>query len=102
MSDLINKKAVIKNIEHIHISATGIRSGKGFLSKCMNEYKEMVLGVIRDQPTIEAVPVVRAEWRFDISGAGHYYCSRCNGRGDFYGKYNFCPNCGADMRKGGA
>ena len=55
---------------------------------------------INNQPTIDSVPVVHGEWEFDISGVGHYYCSVCGGRGDFYGKYNFCPNCGAKMDGG--
>lgn len=39
---------------------------------------------------------------------GHFYCSECvqedelgKWREIFDYKYNFCPNCGADMRKGG-
>ena len=31
------------------------------------------------------------------------YCSNCKYEVKWYKyKYNFCPNCGADMRKGGA
>lgn len=60
--------------------------------------------VIMTQPTIEAVPVVHGEWMLRHIGAGHMWeCSVCHKRPDIYVKNdtNFCPNCGADMRKGG-
>ena len=34
-------------------------------------------------------------------GEWEYRCSNCGHRGFMY-KYNFCSDCGADMRKGGA
>ena len=50
-------------------------------------------------PTIEAKPVVHGEW--DFIGD---YDSRCSVCGEEYcigpnEDYNFCPNCGADMRE---
>lgn len=62
---------------------------------------------VDEQPTVDAVPVVRGEWidirplkqdtleRIAIKGPDNK-CSRC-GRLCFF-KENFCPNCGADMR----
>lgn len=52
-----------------------------------------------EQPTIEAKPVVHGEWDF----IGDYDC-RCSVCGEEYcigpnEDYNFCPNCGADMRE---
>lgn len=60
-------------------------------------------------PTIEAVPVVHGEWVLldECSNAG-VYCSVCHKkvyRKDYANqkvKSKWCPNCGADMRKGGA
>lgn len=60
---------------------------------------------VEKAPTIEAVPVVHGEWMLRHIGAGHMWeCSVCHKRPDIYVKNdtNFCPNCGADMRKGGA
>ena len=61
--------------------------------------------IINEQPTIEAVPVVHAEWKMR---GGKLYCTNCGkkaleekDRDDWYGceRSNFCPHCGADMRK---
>lgn len=60
---------------------------------------------VQDAPTIEAVPVVHAEWKMR---GGKLYCTNCGkkaleekDRDDWYGceRSNFCPHCGADMRK---
>ena len=50
------------------------------------------------KPTIESRPVIRANWLSgDCKGA---HCSNCEEYTPFvYGAYNFCPNCGADMRE---
>lgn len=66
------------------------------------EYNAVPTEVIKNAPTVEAVPVVRGEWN-----ETKYYtweCSVC-GFHPFKGyipkesNFNFCPNCGADMRK---
>lgn len=55
---------------------------------------------IDEQPTIEAPNVVHGEWT-KIYGSCMYVfsfrCSECNKLVEF--DTNFCPNCGADMRK---
>lgn len=55
--------------------------------------------LIAEQPTIDAVPVVRGKWtlwgRRGIYGV-MYECSSCHAKYD--GITRFCPNCGADMR----
>ena len=63
-----------------------------------------VRDLLNDQPTIEAVPVVEAEW--EVNGVnphnmtvGNYRCTACDGIS--LKNSNFCPNCGARM-KGGA
>lgn len=49
------------------------------------------------KPTVESRPVIHANWLSgDCKGA---HCSNCEEYTPFvYGAYNFCPNCGADMR----
>jgi len=87
------------------------------LQDCYNGFsdtydKACIIGVIDEQPTIEERKT--GEWEeieviadaYDISGvktwASKMRCDQCGfitfaieGR---MGQYNFCPNCGADMR----
>ena len=64
---------------------------------------DMVKKDIDEQPTVEAVPVVHGEWirtRF----ASECICSNCQAltyaelTRTGYKNYNFCPQCGCDMR----
>ena len=50
---------------------------------------------IRDAPTIDAVPVVHGKWIYTPTEQLRYRCSVC-GKGCC--RFNYCPNCGADMR----
>lgn len=76
--------------------------------------REIVLQAIEESPTIDAVPVVRGEWKLygndDDSGMS-YWCTACNfqlsedlfysgyknGRWIENGVFKYCPNCGAKM-----
>lgn len=53
---------------------------------------------IRAIPAADVKPVVKGEWSRVIAPMFEkYWCSECKG---VTGKRsNFCPNCGADMRK---
>ena len=56
---------------------------------------------LADTPTAEVRKVKHGEWintRQDAPMFGFYYCSLC-GRRRTSPQDNFCPNCGADMRK---
>lgn len=58
-----------------------------------------VIHIVDGQPTILAKPVVHGEWVFIGD-----YDSRCSVCGEEYcigpdEDYNYCPNCGADMRE---
>ena len=61
-----------------------------------------VVKEIQGQPTVEAVPVVHGEWIYNQYHT--WECSNCSFH-PFKGfipkepGFNFCPNCGADMRK---
>ena len=56
-----------------------------------------IMDIIEEQPTIEAVPVVRGEWiPYTISKLFSHTCSICHC--DVEEKTPFCPNCGVDMR----
>ena len=104
MSDLINRSALIealqKDREQIcsHIFA---HVGYDDESALMMD----LVQIISNQPTIEAVEVVHGEWT-RTGYCGEWECSNCKSQmelsDDTNGHPNFCPNCGADMRKGGS
>ncbi len=65
------------------------------------------------QPTVEAVPVIHGEWLNFYGDFSTAECNKCSSlyevspndepEEEFFNAfkqfYNFCPNCGADMRK---
>ena len=58
--------------------------------------------ILRAQPAADVRPVVRGRWieKPYLLGTTNV-CSVCGENyGMPHGKYNFCPNCGADMRGG--
>ena len=72
-----------------------------------------VIYVFDNQPTADVRENVKGEWEyFNVNGAAYdiegtktwavqYRCSKCGFIHNFienHGKYNYCPNCGADMR----
>jgi hypothetical protein len=66
-------------------------------------YKASVKRVVAQQPTVEAKPVVKGEWKYDW--LGEYICSNCYERvtvKEVMGEpaWDWCPACGADMRGG--
>ncbi|MDR1630072.1 MAG: hypothetical protein LBS36_07675 [Oscillospiraceae bacterium] len=61
---------------------------------------DRALEAIQDTPTADLAPIRRGKWDYktvDHSGNALYRCSAC--KGFVRGTYDFCPNCGADMRK---
>lgn len=105
MSDLISRKALFEEIKSLTVTVMGLRAGKGVLHEYAKQYRDTLLRIINEQPTIEAVPVVHGEW---IKAENTWVCSVCHKENacaydetlcrftDF-----FCPKCGA-MMKGGA
>ena len=92
MVELIDRKRLIKSIKA--------------LPDCENGYsdtydKACIIGMIEEEPTVE--PVRRGHWIIDrkfgndvMSGGEMVICSEC-GEGFFWGKPNYCPNCGTRM-----
>lgn len=63
------------------------------------EAKEECLREIEDAPTVDAVPVVHAQWIED--GSGIIICPECKRGYNLHAKYtHYCPNCGAKMDGG--
>lgn len=58
--------------------------------------------LISDIPAVDAVEVVRGEW-IDTPDKTNSICSYCKAEWNVFDndtyRFNFCPNCGADMRQ---
>ena len=66
------------------------------------DFINKVTKLMIDAPSIDIEPK-RGEWIRDASSQIAYRCTVCNTLQHWPviqdGKYNFCPNCGADMRE---
>ena len=100
MSDYISRQVVIEEIDKWLDSVGYCTVGKG-----LSYYGELI-GCIEDVPTADVVEVKRGKWVDREADLGYevYQCSVCKeeycletGSPQENG-YNFCPNCGADMR----
>lgn len=98
MSDLISRSALIKALEEDKKSICS--HVYAMVNPCDADDLEFELEyLIYCQQTVEAKPVVHGEWIHDINNS--YGCSECGERETMSPKKlkNYCPNCGADMRK---
>ena len=84
--ELISREALIERFSKLKGSDT-----------LANMFVSDVIREIKNQPPVDAVPVVHGEW---IDEFGKflllYKCSKCSS--DYPWKTNFCPNCGCDMK----
>lgn len=58
-------------------------------------YRQMI-DILDDEPAADVRPVKRGEWGSDMSTAKCEHCGHAFPA--FMRLYNYCPNCGADMR----
>lgn len=91
MAKLIDADALIENIVE---TAKDLRT---LSTKTIGE-------AIHKTPTVDAVPVRHGKWIHKWSGCGSVWLEqRCSECGVTFEEepidYNYCPNCGADMRE---
>lgn len=103
MAEYIDKKVVKKTIEQFRLSQTVSK----YLTKkdcdLSRNAIERTLYVIDNIPAADAALVVHAHWISNDYGGYKwtFNCSNC-GWADghpFDDRHNYCPNCGAKMRK---
>lgn len=69
------------------------------INGCTNEQAMEYAGEIPDNCPLSAEPQrKKGEWDYTDDMYETYKCSECGFNTDDYIEYNFCPNCGADMR----
>lgn len=91
MGDYIERKRLIEAVREDAINA---------LQYCDPSALELAITDIEEAPAADVRPVVRGRWSEKpyLLGTTNV-CSVCGENyGMPHGKYNFCPNCGADMR----
>ena len=92
MGEYIDKKAVTKFIDDCLFREEKLQSIE----------KETLLAVKRwidAIPSADVRPVVRGRWIDYDDDYGAYICSKCEENAPEDIQWNFCPNCGADMRE---
>ena len=70
---LIDAQTLYDELSTLSVVVTGLRAGKGVLNDYMKEYRKSVLRVIDEQPTVDAVEVVRCK------GCKHYVWDEFDG-----------------------
>ena len=92
----IDRDKLIKELSTMYKSPT---SAEDFMTVGYDHAIADVVVTVHEQPTVDVVERRHGEWVHDGGKwKNRYYCSKC-----FYKLFdeptNFCPNCGADMRK---
>lgn len=93
MNDLISRSALLAQMDDRYrreIKLAPDNMAEGFVQ---------MEKLIKEQPTVEAKPIVCGGWLYHED---YFFtpneCSECGTLEEF--KTKFCPNCGADMRGG--
>lgn len=92
MGDYVDRKRLKEAIREDALNCLSCYNG---------EVLDLVLMDIDEVPAADVRPVVRGRWSEKpyLLGTTNV-CSVCGENyGMPHGKYNFCPNCGADMRE---
>ena len=98
---LIDANTLLEKISSLTLTVTGLRAGKGVLLELLNKYRNGILQLVNEQPTVDAVEVVHGKMRhvFFSYQNNHYECTCCNATflTNSAPYWNYCPNCGAKM-----
>ena len=101
MGDIIEREKLQKRLNRI-VDVNNLRTDRAWFTPYG------VNALIEEIPAADVRPVVRGKWRFEkgdgkTCGDG-WVCSACNcgfhTNVPYFEDFNFCPNCGADMRTG--
>lgn len=103
MKNYVLNEELMHDLESIHdLCASYAGCHTGMVEGAFGELETMLDSVIFDikqRVTVEVQPVVWGEWIVHDSGAGDisYECNIC--REISCCRANFCPDCGANMRR---
>lgn len=102
MTDYISRQAAIDAIQSIVEPFAMIEPGTTRVIGAAVKDAD-VITVLESLPTADVRENVHGDWDFEEYPDGYYHseCSICGSwfkEDVFLNPYNFCPNCGADMR----
>ena len=92
--DYISRKAVLKMIDDAEPMNWTDSESEIQAETDYDLFREM----IEEQPATDVVEVKRGEWKVDETHDYEPYCSLCGHEPIAGEKYNYCPDCGAEMR----
>ena len=108
MAEYISREALLERIDDIWDCADMVFEPNDHCCRaddCASckwaETKNAIRKIIANFPAADVRPVVKARW---IKGVGENgvtsacHCSVCGFEDNRFCVFNFCPNCGADMR----
>lgn len=58
---LIDANNLLERILSLTLTVTGLRNGQGVLLELLNKYRNGILQLVNEQPTVDAVEVVRCK-----------------------------------------
>lgn len=102
---LIDADKLIEKFLSLTLTVTGVRAGKDVVVELLTKYRNGVLQLLKEQPTVAAAEVVHGQWEPCKDFYGYSVCSACRGcyvAEDWIGgdKWKYCPHCGAKMGGG--
>jgi hypothetical protein len=99
MAEYIEREALIADIEKRYCQPCEAEGKDCNHVRCLACWVDDMVGEIGEAPFYDVSPVVHGEWNMD--GKNHCHCSCCSSGRNIETQigWNFCPNCGADMRE---
>ena len=106
MAEYIEREAFIADIEKRYCRPCEAEGKDYNHVRCRACWVDDMVGEIEEAPAADVAPVVHGEWRTVTADDGTLTveCTECDAVFDevsmfeFALNYNYCPNCGADMR----
>lgn len=101
--DLISRSKLLMHLNDYALQEAPFKEDECPNPNIYNAIRDCMKAV-EDAPTVEAVPVVCGEWE-KTRLAGEWICNKCQSvvyagyTRNGYKLFNFCPECGADMRR---
>lgn len=102
MSDFISREKAVEALRNAKVHVTGMKIGKTILSEFSSQIRHGYVDVLKNVPAEDVVTIQYATW-VNLGKTSHgtpiRMCSHCKIAKAGKPKSNFCPDCGAVMRK---